>query len=292
MVSIDDLKSLDTQIWVRSGEQCAKRLFTTQSTISRRNAETLNLFGLKIRRDKFGEWVTEGDTKFLDMERIIHQKYRFSNIEEPLRLEATFWAGPTLASPAPKGWVNGVWDHVGMLRPLYLLRERIIDGWISSYQPDLPKGDDPEFAVIDLCRTPVKLVADKNHPLSGKEKISAKDLEAFPSLSLPRGWFPLTETKLRSHGLWSTETRMKKYKKEKWEGKTRDQITLSYATCLGLEVMENLSVLDFDLDLISGESLVVKKILIDEERIQSLLRCLKNRIIKKSKTHKELIPTF
>ena len=60
LVGVEDLKYLDTQIWVRSGEECAKRLFTTQSTVSRRNAETLKIFGLKIKRDGFGEWVTEG----------------------------------------------------------------------------------------------------------------------------------------------------------------------------------------------------------------------------------------
>lgn len=81
---------------------------------------------------------------------------------------------------------------------------------------------------------------------------------------------------------------MKRYKKELWEGKTEDQATLSYATCLGLEVMENLSVLDYDLDLTSGESLIVKKNLIDNEKVQSLLLCLKKRVIEKSKIYDEL----
>ena len=292
MVSVEDLKYLDTQIWVRSGEECAKRLFTTQSTVSRRNTETLKIFGLKIKRDGFGEWITEGNTDLLNMERKVHQQYRLNKNEEKLRLEANFWAGPTLSSPAPEGWINGVWDHVGMLRPLHLLREGIIDAWIGSYQPDLPDNNDPDLLVIDLCKTPVKLVADKLHPLSDKKDISTKDLEAFPSLSLPEGWFPQTEAKLRSHGLWSTEARMKKYKKELWEDKTTDQVTLGYATCLGLEVMKNLTVLNYDLDLMSGESLVIKKQFLDNLKIQTLLTVLKNRIIDKSKKHDELILNF
>ena len=292
LVGVEDLKYLDTQIWVRSGEECAKRLFTTQSTVSRRNAETLKIFGLKIKRDGFGEWVTEGEAGLLNMERKVHQEYRLNKDDEKLRLEANFWAGPTLSHPTPEGWINGVWDHVGMTRPLHLLREGIIDAWIGSYRPDLPEKNDPDFIVIDLCETPVKLVADKLHPLSGKEDISKRDLEAYPSLSLPEGWFPRTEAKLRSHGLWSTEARMKKYKKELWEEKTTDQVTLGYATCLGLEVMKNLTVLNYDLDLMSGESLVIKKQLIDNAKIQSLLTVLKNRIIEKSKKHPELIPSF
>lgn len=288
MISIADLKYLDFQIWLRSGEECAKCLFTTQSTISRRNAETLKTLNLKIKRDEFGEWIIEGDETLLNMERKIHQLYRLSDNEEKLRLEATFWSGPILATPVPEGWVNGVWNHVGMARPLHLIREGIIDAWISSYQPDSPEPDNPDFAVIDLCKTPVKLVANKHHPLAKKKNICKQDLESFPALSLPKGWFPITEEKLRSHGLWSTEARMKRYKKELWEGKTEDQATLSYATCLGLEVMENLSVLDYDLDLTSGESLIVKKNLIDNEKVQSLLLCLKKRVIEKSKIYDEL----
>ena len=253
--------------------------FIAQSTVSRRNNETLKQLGVKLKKDGFGEWITEGDTKFHDMERNIHQLYRHSDNKEKLRLESTFWAGPTLATPVPEGWINGVWNHVGILRPLHLIREGIINAWTSSYQPDLPEQDDPDFAVIDLCKTPVKLVANEHHPLAKKKDIRKQDLAAFPSLSLPEGWFPRTEAKLRFHGLWSTETRMKKYRKELWENKTEDQTTLSYATCLGLEVMKNLSILDYDLNLTSGESLVVKKSLIDNEKVQSLLLCLKRRII-------------
>ena len=292
MISVADLKYLDFQIWLRSGEECARRLFTTQSTISRRNAETLKTLDLKTKRDEFGDWIIEGDETLLNMERNIHQIYRLGNSEENLRLEATYWSGPTLATPVPEGWVNGVWNHVGMARPLHLIRKGIIDAWISSYQPDLPEPDNPDFAVIDLCKTPVKLVANKHHPLANKKNICKQDLESYPSLSLPKGWFPLTEEKLRSHGLRSTEAIMKKHKKEQWEGKTEDQLTLSYATCLGLEVMKNLSVLDYDLNLTSGESLVVKKNLVDNQKIQLLLSCLRKRVIEKSKIHDELIPSF
>ena len=106
-----------------------------------------------------------------------------------------------------------------MNRPLSLLKDRIIDAWIGSYQPDLPEIDDPDFCVIDLCHTPVKLVANQNHPLVGKRNLSQQDLEAFPSLALPEGWFPKTEAILRSQGLWSTEARMKRYQEERWEGR-------------------------------------------------------------------------
>lgn len=125
-----------------------------------------------------------------------------------------------------------------------------------------------------------------------QKNISKQDLAAFPSLSLPTGWFPRTEAKLKSHGLWSSEIRMKKHRNQLWEGKTEDQITLSYATRLGLEAMENLTILYYDLELNSGVSLVVKKSLLDNEKIQSLLSCLKKRIIKKAKIHNKLAPSL
>lgn len=127
-----------------------------------------------MKRDDLGEWVLEGETELLKMERNIHQLYRVRNNEEKLRLEATFWAGPTLATPVPKGWINGVWDHVGIMRPLHLIREGIIDAWISSYEPDLPERDDADFAVINLCKTPVKLVANIHQPLATKKILASR----------------------------------------------------------------------------------------------------------------------
>ena len=73
-----------------------------------------------------------------------------------------------------------------MARPLQLIHEGIIDAWISSYQPDLPEPGNPDFAVIDICKTPARLVENKHHPLAKKKIICKLDLESFPTLSLPK----------------------------------------------------------------------------------------------------------
>ena len=245
-----------------------------------------SFFGIKLFRDPLGEWAIRGDTTLLNLERRVHQLYRLSNTSETLRLEATFWAGPTLAQPAPEGWENGAWDHFGLNRPLSLLKDRVIDAWIGSYQPDLPEIDDPDFCVLDLCQTPVKLVANQNHPLAGKSNLSQQDLEAFQSLALPEGWFPKTEAILRSHGLWSTEARMKRYQEERWEGCTKDEATLCYATCLGLEVMKDLTPLDYDLNLISGESLVIRRDLVAKTESRACLPASKNASLAKQRNTK------
>ena len=283
MVSIEELASLDLQLWLRSGEEAANRLHCAQSTISRRNIETLRRFNISMKRAD-GEWRLFGNKAFLNLERQIHQLHRLRHQSQPLRLEANFWATPTLASPAPEHWMLGVGDHIGMERPLQLVRERIIDAWIGSYQPDLPNND-PDLAVIDLCSTPVYLVANKNHPLAGQQKLSAKDLEAFPSLSIPGKIFPKTERILKSHKLWNNAARMKCFKPSAWQGQTEDQVTLCYATCLGLEVMPDLVILDYDLKLVSAESLVVRRDILEQPMIKKLFQCLQKRVYRKAKRH-------
>lgn len=277
MLSLDALRMLDTTIWLRSGEKASQRLHCSQSTVSRNNMETLSLFGLSLERVR-GEWQLEGDSTLLLMERRVHQRKRLLQDDEsqPLRIEANFWAAPAFLDPLPEGWEGGIWDHVGMERPLQLLRERVIDAWIGSYQPDLPDHD-PELCVVDLCRTPVYLVAAADHPLAGRDSLTASDLDPYPSLALPAGLFPKTEALLRSQGLWQSRVRMKRYRPELWLGRTEDQVTLTYATSLALQMMPGLVRLDYDLGLESAESLVVRRDLIDQPAIQALLQRLIHR---------------
>ena len=91
MVGIDDLAMLDLQLWLRSGEAAASRLHCAQSTISRRNNETLRCFDLRMVRDA-GEWQLRGDQTLLQMERGVHQLHRMLSSSVKCRLEADFWA--------------------------------------------------------------------------------------------------------------------------------------------------------------------------------------------------------
>ena len=277
MITLEALRMLDTTMWLRSGEQASKRLHCSQSTVSRNNAETTELVGLELNRVD-GEWQLQGDTTLLQMERRVHQHKRLLCEEGgiPLRVEANFWAAPTLLNPLPPGWEGGAWDHVGMSRPMQLVRERVIDAWIASYQPDLP-DQDSDLCVIDLVVSPVYLVAAEGHPLMGHSNLKAQDLDPFPSLALPVGLFPKTEAILRAQGLWQTRVRMKRFRPALWQGRSEDAVTLSYATSLGLTVMPNLKPLDYDLGLTSAESLVVRLDVLEQPAIQALLSILRHR---------------
>ena len=77
---------------------------------------------------------------------------------------------------------------MGPWRPLQLLRERVIDGWIYA-DPDLPDGD-PDLLVLRFTDAAPLLTAVARHPLHGQGTLRLDDCRAFPSLALPVGVVP------------------------------------------------------------------------------------------------------
>lgn len=256
MLSLESLASLDLCIWLRSGQAAGRHLALNQSSVSRKCGQALELFDLKlIKQDQ--EWSLQGDPTLLQLERRVHQLARWQNLA-PLRLEATYWSGPLLATPEPEGWMLGMCDIVGVGLPLALMRQRVIDGWIAS-GPDWPDPDDPELVALPLCRYPVHLVVGPNHPLLNQGPITWDDVAAFPSLALPPGTYPLVEACLKQLGLWNAPVRMGRYRRERWEGQAEADLTIGYATVLSERVAGSLVRLPLDLPLDSGESLVVRR---------------------------------
>lgn len=90
MLKLDELALFDGLIWLRTGESVARRFSCAQSTVSRNTAKVLELFGLELVCDDFGEWQLLGDLSLLNAERQVHQKARWASWA-PLRLEATYW---------------------------------------------------------------------------------------------------------------------------------------------------------------------------------------------------------
>lgn len=278
MLTVRELDALDLVLWQRSGERAAAWLGCSQSTVSRQIQHVLRLLKLRLLRRE-GEWQLQGQldghTEILLLERHLHQQYRLL-MGGRLRLEATYWAAAAFLDPMPAGWAGGVWDHVGMERPLQLLRDRVIDAWLASYQADLP-NDDPQWVVFDLCSLPVRLMADPGHPLSGERRLRLADLHHFPSLALPEGMFPRSEAILRRQGLWNCPVAMQRYQASCWEGRTADRVTLSFGNALSHRLSPQLVPLDWDLGLSSGEVLVVRRDLAQHARIQDLVETLRRR---------------
>jgi DNA-binding transcriptional LysR family regulator len=198
MVGVEALASLDFVLWRRTGKRAARALGCNQSTISRRLGRCLEVFQLKMRR-LHNEWNVPFSL-LLQLERERHQHCRLLG-RLPLRLEACPLTGPLLAHPLPEGWIGGCYDHMGVERPMQLLRERVIDAWICDAVDDLPPPSGrPDLALRPLWRNPGALHTAPGHPLAGDERaFTSTDLRSFPCLDIPAGAFERFPSLL--HGL-------------------------------------------------------------------------------------------
>lgn len=199
MIALEELAALDLLLWKRTGLEAAMALRCNQSTVSRRIARAVNVFGVELQR-RHGEWHLRCGLRLLAMKRQLHQLCRVQG-RQPLRLEMSPLLAPLLASPPPPGWWLGNLDHIGMGRPLQLLRERVIDAWLIDNPFDLPAEDDPELFRFELFRYPMLLASDAHHPLAGVRGLRIEDLWRFPVPQLPVEQFPCTSRRFRDLGL-------------------------------------------------------------------------------------------
>lgn len=275
MLSLHQLAALDLTLWMGSGAAAAELLGVNQSTVSRQQAGALRLLGLRLSR-RLAHLGLSGDLELLRAERVVQQLARLKGLA-PLRIDANYASGPWFLNPAPEGWICGRFELPGLQRPLELLRERVLDAWVCSYQPDLPSSDDPAWWVLDLLRAPLQLLAGADHPLAGERHLRQTDLGRFPSLALPAGWFPHTERHLRQQGLWRQAVHFQRYHPDDWEGRSRDGLTLLYGNSLTEALMPCTTRLDWDLRLLSGDALVVRRDLAEQPAIQQLVSILQRR---------------
>ena len=272
VLPLEHLAVLDLYLWLGHEGAVSDVLEVHQSTVSRQVRSALRLFKLKLSRAD-GSMQLGGDASLLMAERAVHQQARLRG-RAPLRIDATYASGPWFLASPPEGWTVGRFDLPGVQRPLQLLEERVMDAWVGSYQPDLPGPDDPDWWVLDLLREPVQLLAAPDHPLAQVRGLSCSDFEPFHSLALPPGWFPHTEAVLREQGLWSDPVRIKRYDPSCLEGRCADGVTLTYGQSLTEALQPTTVRLDWDLGLITGEALVVRRDLVDQPAVQQLVEHL------------------
>lgn len=199
MISLDGLASLDCLQWLRTGSRAAEMLGTSQSSISREAKKCEAIFDIKITK-RSSEWIIQGETQLLDSERQIHQQFRWDS-DRPLRLDAQHWLRDSCAPLALDGWLKGNMNYLTYDRPIYLLRQRIIDAWLCCY-PDAPNHS--ELASFQLCSMPSYLVVHKSHPLLERgSSLSLDEVRRYPLLGLPEGAFPKFQSMLERLGLSS-----------------------------------------------------------------------------------------
>lgn len=275
MVTQEQLEALDLLLWLGSGPRAARRLGCNQSSVSRRIQGCLDVLALKLRRVG-GRHMLRGRLDYLALERHLHQRVRLDR-HENLRLEATHCSSHLLHQPPLEGWILGSFDHHGVSRMHALLRDRIVDVWLSSDRFDLPAHDDPELATIPVSRWPAVLLASSTHPLAGAVGIAPSDLDRFPVLELPEAIYPRMAQAVARLGFGASQLRLARYDRGSWNEQTADQVTLAFGSCLSALGSGQIRI-DWDSGLESGETLVLRRDLADHGAVASLLRQLLPRL--------------
>jgi DNA-binding transcriptional LysR family regulator len=273
VVSREDLACLDLIIWLRTGTEAALRLGISQPKVSRAVQSVSDLFGITIAK-KQGEWAVQGDQTLLNMERRVHQEYRWSK-GEPLRIESQYYSGPLYLDPVPQRWVAGNFDYIEIHTPLHHLRNGVIDAWLGCY-PDVPEDDDPDLCCFHLTRLPTHLVVSPDHPLLHlRHPISLEDVRHYPSLALPDNAFPKIQAALQRLHLWNNPQDLNRYDQQKWEGKIASDLLVGYATALSIGCLDQAKViLPISIPLEVGETLVVRNAYCNHPRLRQLLQHL------------------
>jgi len=276
IVSVETLSCFDCLIWLRTGENAARRLGVDQATIARTARKVAAAFELTLEKQG-GEWRIQGDRNLLDLERRSHQLYRWQ-MQLPLRLEAQYSSGPLFLEPPPAGWLTGNFDFVEVATPLDHLRSGVIDAWLGCH-PDVPDDDDPELACVPLTRLPAHLAVAEGHPLLRLgEAVTLEDVRRYPALALPDGAFPKIQLALQGLGLWNSLSEIRRYDPERWEGKAADAVTVAYATALTIGRFPVPQVLlPVQIPLEVGDTLVLPRRYRDHPRCQRLLAQLRQR---------------
>lgn len=230
MVSQEELSALDHLMWLRSGQKAAMASHCNQSTISRRISRATQAFGIELVREA-AEWQELGDHLLLGLEREVHQLARFLG-ELPLRLEIGPTFAPLMAAPPPPGWICGTLDHLGVNRPLELLRGRIIDAWLTDAGRDVAQACDgaTDLLILPLFTYPVRVAAATGHPLVGTDCLSSDDVRRFPLPGFSSRCYPWVGRVLPELGLGQVPKRIPVFDPADWQGLTADGITLSYST--------------------------------------------------------------
>ena len=280
VVALDDLDCLDLLIWLRTGEQAAVRLGVSQSKVSRTVAAVSQALGIELHKSR-DEWDLQGDQTLLQLERRVHQQYRWIR-GKPLRIEAQYYSGPLFCDPVPEGWIAGNVDYLQIHTPLQHLRSGVIDAWIGCF-PDVPEEDDPDLICFHLTRLPTYLVARPDHPLLlGGRTVTLEDVRQYPSLALADGAFPKVQAALQNLGLWNlTESRLRdlnRYSRKLWEGRVERDLVIGYATAFTIGLFETAQViLPLPPLLEVGDTLVLRREYAEHPRLLELLRHLRLR---------------
>jgi hypothetical protein len=287
VISLDCLATLDHLIWLRTGQRAAEALACAQATVSRNSRKCLEVFDLELVRSR-GEWRLIGDTTLINLERSVHQQWRWSR-DLTLRLEAQHWSAPGLAGLELANWQRGNFNQLDYEQPLALLEDGVIDAWLCS-APDAPVRDG--LAALRLTTMPMHLMVPVGHPLANRrDAIDWDELLPYPVLPLPDGSFPIFERVLGECGLLPTPQRTQAMKQAPWFGEVPlEAMLIGYSSPLTLPLFGDSWVrLPQRLPVEVGDVLMVREAYRDHPRTQGLFNLLIDHLSQLAAPHAEVI---
>lgn len=277
MIGIEELDALDLTIWLGRGAAAASRLGCTQSTISRRSNQCLQVFDLRLHRDDEG-WPRVREHDLLLLERQVHQLHRLRR-GSGLRLDASLLAAPLLAEGTPCGWICGGMDALGWRRPMRLLEERVLDAWITAMGQELATVCQTTMLCIPLLITPLQLACSSGHPLLRETRLRLEDVAGLPRLAPRAGSYPRTERLL---GPWRQDREALQLETGPRRRPTLMDLpapepVLHYGTRFSLAHQTRLQALPIDLGVQSELTLVMRRDVCEEAAMLELVDTLQRR---------------
>ena len=287
MLPPESLEALDCMIWLGSEANAGCLTNFSQSTICRRAKQATSIFKIRLAKAG-GEWNTYPNSTLLTLERQVHQLFRFAH-ERTLRLESDHWAGRQLISNLPTPWAHGRAGRIGIQRPMQLLRERVIDAWITCTKADLPEPNNPTYISYELATMPLMIACARNHPLGQIGQLSAGDLQQFPSLSVADHHYPMFAAQMQAKGTWNTPQAMNNYSYDRWEGQALQNLyTIPINTLSNPLGNGRLIPLDFDLRINDCIALVIRRDISEQPAIHQLLDHLQQQLHNLALEHPQL----
>ena len=133
--------------------------------------------------------------------------------------------------------------------------------------------------MVHLSRYPAFFLVDRAHPLlEHPVPLELEDLRGFPVLALPEGAFPKMQVHLKGLGLERAPVGSTRHEPRRWEGRTEDQLTISYGSPHTMACFGGAKVpLPLSTGLTLGDSLVVKSRFAESEVFQQLVTQLRGR---------------
>lgn len=156
MLRLEELEALDLQVWLQSGATAASVAGTNQSTVCRRSRRALDSFHAELQRDREVWQVQTPLAQLLDLQRQIHQQWRF-RAGRGLRLSAPAWSRAALRACSLPGWI--ITPEDGPLvceNPLELLRAHVIDACLLT-PTQLAGQPQADLALFDLYDSHIDL---------------------------------------------------------------------------------------------------------------------------------------